>query len=190
MLESVLFSAIKAIWLAWAVYWVIAARRAKATRWRENWGVRVLDASLLLIAVLLFAAGRYVPAALCVRFLPRGPVAPSLGALLTGAGFLLAIWARAHLGRNWSGTVTLKEDHALIRAGPYARVRHPIYSGVLLALAGTALAVGEWRGMLAFAAVFVALLRRVRAEERHLSEIFPQYDRYRQETAALIPFVF
>jgi protein-S-isoprenylcysteine O-methyltransferase Ste14 len=94
-----------------------------------------------------------------------------------------------HLGRNWSGTVTLKDDHALIRTGPYRQVRHPIYSGALLALAGTVLAVGEC-GVIAFALVFLAVLRRVRVEEKHLRASFPDYDHYRRETAALIPFIY
>jgi hypothetical protein len=78
---------------------------------------------------------------------------PAVGAALTALGLSFTSWARVHLGRNWSGTVTLKDDHALIRTGPYRRVRHPIYSGALLALAGTVLAVGQWRGVIALALV-------------------------------------
>jgi len=182
--------AMKAMWLGWGLYWVIAGRRAKATRWRENWIARGLDVGLLLVAVLLMSAGHRLPALLCVRFLPPGPWLMAFGAVLTALGLGFAIWARVHLGHNWSGTVTLKDDHALIGTGPYRRVRHPIYSGVLLALAGTVLAVGEWRGVVALAIVFVAVLRRVRVEEQHLRATFPDYDQYRRETAALIPFIF
>ena len=190
MLEFTLGNAMKAMWLGWGLYWVLAARRAKAVRWREDWIARAVDTGLLLAAVLLMIAGHRLPTLLCERFLLRGIVALAIGALLTAIGLGFAVWARVHLGRNWSGTVTLKDDHTLIRTGPYARLRHPIYSGVLLALAGTALAVGEWRAVIALGLVFVAFLRRVRVEEEHLRKIFPDYDRYRRETAALIPFVY
>jgi protein-S-isoprenylcysteine O-methyltransferase Ste14 len=190
MLEADLGNAMKAMWLGCGLYWVIAGRRAKATRWREDRLSRALDAGLLLVAAFLMLAGHRLPTLLCARFLPPGPAMPVVGAALTALGLSFTIWARVHLGRNWSGTVTLKDDHTLIRTGPYRRVRHPIYSGALLALAGTVLAVGEWRGVIALALVFLAVLRRVRVEEKHLRAIFPDYDHYRRETAALIPFIY
>lgn len=70
-----------------------------------------------------------------------------LGLLMVICGLAFAVWARIHLGRNWSGTVTVKEDHELIRSGPYGIVRHPIYTGLLLAIAGTAIVFGEWRAV-------------------------------------------
>jgi protein-S-isoprenylcysteine O-methyltransferase Ste14 len=190
MLEATLGAAMKAMWLGCGLYWVIAGRRAKATRWHENWFSRALDAGLLLVATILMLAGHRLPSLLCARFLPPGPAMPALGAALTALGLSFTIWARVHLGRNWSGTVTLKDDHALIRTGPYRQVRHPIYSGALLALAETVLAVGEWRGVVALALVFLAFLRRVRVEEKQLRAIFPDYDQYRRETAALVPFIY
>ena len=106
------------------------------------------------------------------------------------AGLLFTIWARLYLGRNWSGVVTLKKDHELVRGGPYRFVRHPIYSGLLLAIAGSAVVRGEWRGVLALIIAFVALWRKLRLEERWLGEAFgEQYAAYRAEVAALIPFV-
>jgi protein-S-isoprenylcysteine O-methyltransferase Ste14 len=95
-----------------------------------------------------------------------------------------------HLGRNWSATVTVKQDHELIRTGPYAIVRHPIYTGVLFGFIGTALAVGQWRGVLAVVIVFVSFWRKLRIEERWMSETFgEQYRLYRAHTRALIPFL-
>jgi protein-S-isoprenylcysteine O-methyltransferase Ste14 len=86
--------------------------------------------------------------------------------------------------------VTVKEDHELIRRGPYALVRHPIYTGLLVGFIGTALVRGEWRGVLAVLMVFAALWRKLRLEERWMSETFgDQYRDYRQHTAALIPFL-
>ena len=94
------------------------------------------------------------------------------------------------LGRNWSGVVTVKQDHELIRSGPYRYVRHPIYTGLLIAFAGSAIARGEWRGILALAIVFAALWRKLRLEERWMIETFGDaYLRYRAEVRALIPFV-
>jgi protein-S-isoprenylcysteine O-methyltransferase Ste14 len=125
-----------------------------------------------------------------VQALPAGPVLPALGAVLTVAGLGLAVWARRHLGREWSGLVTLKEGHRLIRTGPYRTVRHPIYSGLLLAVFGTALAIGQWRGVIAVVCNLIGLLRKVQVEETLMVRTFPEYQEYRQRTAAPIPGVY
>ncbi len=109
---------------------------------------------------------------------------------MVAAGLGLAVWARAHLGRNWSGIVTVKKDHALIRTGPYRIVRHPIYTGLLLALIGTAAAIGEWRGVVAVICALIGFLRKIQVEEKRMRENFPEYSRYRQQTAALIPLLY
>jgi protein-S-isoprenylcysteine O-methyltransferase Ste14 len=112
------------------------------------------------------------------------------GALvLTVAGLAFTVWARMHLGRNWSGAVTLKEGHELIRTGPYACVRHPIYAGLLVALLGGAVACGELRALIGFAVVTGAFQRKLSIEERFMRENFPeQYRAYCLEVPALIPF--
>src|SRR4029077_2072320 len=107
--------AMKAMWLCWGLLWGIARRRAQATRSSENWPSRALDAGLLIGATILMLAGHRLPSLLCARLLPPGPGMPAVGAALTALGLSFTIWARVHLGRNWSGTVTLKDDHALIR---------------------------------------------------------------------------
>ena len=112
------------------------------------------------------------------------------GAVLVAAGLGFSIWARRHLGRNWSVSVVVKEDHTLVRSGPYARVRHPIYTGILLALVGTVVAIGEWRGLAALALALLAFAWKSRAEEERMRETFPEYEQYRRETASLIPFVY
>jgi protein-S-isoprenylcysteine O-methyltransferase Ste14 len=113
-----------------------------------------------------------------------------LGLIMLAAGIAFAVWARHDLGRNWSGTVTVKQNHELIRSGPYRLVRHPIYTGLLLAILGTAIAFGEWRGLLAFGLLTGSLLLKLRIEERFMSESFPkEYARYRAEVPALIPFI-
>jgi protein-S-isoprenylcysteine O-methyltransferase Ste14 len=113
-----------------------------------------------------------------------------VGAALTAAGLLFTVWARVHLGTNWSGTVTLKRGHELITSGPYAFVRHPIYTGLLLAFLGSALARDEWRGVLALALVALALWRKLRNEERWMREQFGDaYSAYSKRVAALVPRV-
>ena len=108
--------------------------------------------------------------------------------LAAGLGF--AVWARRCLGRNWSGIVTVKQGHELIRSGPYALVRHPIYTGLLLAILGTASAIGEWRGLIAFVLITAGFVLKLRIEEDFISETFgEQYARYRAEVPALIPFI-
>ncbi len=84
----------------------------------------------------------------------------------------------------------VKEDHALIRTGPYRRLRHPIYTGILLAFLGMAVTIGEWRGVLAFALALLSFGRKSRIEEDRMRETFPEYEQYRRETAAIIPFIY
>jgi protein-S-isoprenylcysteine O-methyltransferase Ste14 len=84
----------------------------------------------------------------------------------------------------------VKQDHELIRSGPYAHVRHPIYSGIIFAFAGMALVYGEWRGVVAIALVFLAFAIKGRIEDRRMSETFTEFDDYRRTTKALIPFVY
>jgi protein-S-isoprenylcysteine O-methyltransferase Ste14 len=181
---------IPVLWIAWGVYWWVAARDVKATARQENIASRAAHLLPLALAGLLLASPRLPIPFLYSRFLTPTPVTFFGGAGLVACGLAFAIWARLVLGRNWSGTVTLKHNHELIRNGPYRWVRHPIYTGLLLGFLGTAIALGQWRGLLAVLIVFVALWRKLRLEERWMIEVFgTHYVRYRNEVAALIPFV-
>lgn len=180
---------IPALWALWLLYWMAAAGGNKRTAWREPGGRQWRHGMPLVLCLVLLAAPRLSPAALHARFVAPGVIFPVIGALAVALGLGFAVWARVILGRNWSGRVEVKEDHALIRGGPYRAVRHPIYTGMLLAVAGTALAIGEWRGVLATLCVLVGILIRMGAEERQMRRLFPEYEEYRRETAALIPFV-
>jgi len=179
------------LWLGWLLYWTVAAGGVKRTRWRQQFAAAAIHVVPLACAILLLAAPyRFFPELLSDRFLPRSRSVAWLATVFVAAGLGAAIWARVHLGRNWSGTITLKEDHTLIESGPYRVVRHPIYSGLLLAFAGTALAVGEWRGLVAVALALFAFLHRIRIEEERMRATFPQYETYRRRTRALLPFLY
>ena len=188
--EAILRMTIATLWIGWLAFWIVAARNVKATRWRESRASQLLYRVPLLLAAVLLAIPDLVPLALTERFLPPGTGAALLGTIAVVLGLGLAIWARMHLGRNWSATITLKAGHSLVRTGPYRYLRHPIYAGLLLGLVGTAAAIGEWRGILAVALVLIAFVRKILVEETRMGETFSEYGEYRRQTAALIPFIF
>lgn len=178
------------IWSLLIVFWLVSARNVKVTARRQATLPRLLNLTLLYGAAALLASP-YIPAAwLVVRVLPGShwQLWCALGAILTSAGILFIAWARIHLGRNWSGVAAVKVDHELITSGPYRWVRHPIYSGLALAFIGTAIADGQWRGVLAVALALIAFAQRIVVEERFMRERFGSvYDTYAQRVRALIP---
>ena len=105
-------------------------------------------------------------------------------------GLSFAVWARVHLGKYWSSMPAIKMDHKLIRTGPYNLVRHPIYTGILFGIAGTAIIIGEPLGLIAFILILVVYLWKIRMEEKYLQEEFGEdYVRYKKEVPALIPLL-
>ncbi len=177
-----------AMWSIWALYWLVSAAGTKQTERREPWRSRLWHLLPLIVAGWLIWADRVPVALLNERILPWSSWTFAAGALITATGLAIAVWARVYLGRNWSGTVTIKHDHELIDSGPYAIVRHPIYTGLLVALIGSALARGEWRGPLGVLIAWAALWRKLQVEERWMEERFgTKYKSYRGRVPALVP---
>lgn len=177
------------LWAAFYLYWLIASQAVKQTERAESAGSRWVHLAMQILAyALALLPDRW--SVLTGRILPDTPVTAwaGLAVLLVGLGF--ALWARLRLGRNWSGRVTIKADHQLVRSGPYAIVRHPIYTGVLFGMLGTAIVVGEVRGLVSVAILLVAYWRKLRIEEQALSQQFADdYPAYQREVKALVPFV-
>ena len=168
------------------------ARSAKAIEQQESLAKRLFAYWLpLLIAVLLLGPGDWFGHSLLrEQFVPHTTLVYSGGLLLAVSGAALAIFSRAMLGRNWSATIQLKQGHELITSGPYRLVRHPIYTGLLLLFLGNAVMVGDWRGLLAVAIVFVSFWRKFRLEETWLAGHFGEsYRLYQARTKALIPAI-
>jgi protein-S-isoprenylcysteine O-methyltransferase Ste14 len=176
------------LWIAWNAYWTVAAKKTASTVRSESTRSRALHQYLLLLAFfLLFAPLPWLDR----RLLPAGALWVAIGLALQVGFFGLSISARRTLGRNWSGAITEKADHELIRSGPYRFVRHPIYTAIIGMFVGAALVSGDVHAFLALAVVTAAYLRKMRLEEQNLAQVFgPRYDDYRRETSALIPWVY
>lgn len=124
-------------------------------------------------------------------FLPASPAWVVIGLATQASFFVLAVWARRHLGRNWSARIEIKTNHELVRSGPYRLLRHPIYTAVVGMCAGTALISGQWHALLGVAMTLIAYWRKIRMEEARLREAFgAEYDHYRRDTWGLIPGLF
>ncbi len=175
-------------WYVFVAYWAISWLRVKRTKTAESLNSRLATIlPMVLVFELLFSnALRVGP--LRLRFLPVEDWIVWSGIALTSLGVALAIWARYSIGQYWSARVTLKEGHRVIRSGPYAWVRHPIYTGMLLAAMGTALVIGEWRGVLAVTVMWAAHYRKALREEALLTrELGEEYVSYRRSTGFLFP---
>ncbi len=178
--------AIFAAWILWGISWIIAARFANRTTKRSPW-LLVVAATAIGIAFLL--PDRLEPSDLTALWqMPE--TARWLLFVVALAGFAFAWWARITLGRLWSGTITLKEGHHIVDTGPYALVRHPIYTGLLLSAAASVVAAGSAAGLIIFAVVVAATTLKAWAEERFLARELGQeaYGAYRRRVPMLMPF--
>ncbi len=178
------------LWIAFCIYWQIKAANTKTTQRLEPAASRILRVFIFLIAIVLLSIPRIPLPWLYLQLWPAGLWPFWLGVAVTIAGLLFAVWAREHLGRNWSRSVTIKQDHELITTGPYSVVRHPIYTGILAGFLGMAIAISQVRGFIAFALVFLALLLKLRMEEQYMRSQFGEtYATYARQTSALVPYL-
>ena len=180
-------NAIRLAWMGLVVFWIWNWRSVKRTERSESAASR---ASYSLIILLGFLAMFRPLGMLGGLLLVRTPELLAAAVAMTWAGILFAIWARVYLGSNWSAVVTVKEGHELVRGGPYRVTRHPIYSGLLLAAAGVAVAADRWQALIGLGLVLAGFWIKSRKEERWMVERFgAEYQEYRRRTRALIPGV-
>jgi protein-S-isoprenylcysteine O-methyltransferase Ste14 len=186
--RATLFPIAICCWLVFFLYWAISALSSKVSKKSESAGERLKRMIPLTAAYLLLFYNATSLGWLNRRFVTDSSAAAVIGVSLTAAGVAFAIWARWHLGANWSAIVSIREQHELIRSGPYRRVRHPIYTGMLLAMAGTALVLGEVRGLLAFAITLTAFYSKARKEEAWLTREFGEkFEAHVQQTGMFLP---
>jgi protein-S-isoprenylcysteine O-methyltransferase Ste14 len=181
---------IEAVWIIVGIVWAAGALRLKPAARMQSGISRLAEiVPLVLAAFFLFGSGG--PGIINSPLLANTSATRWSGFLVTIAGALIAIFARFFLGSNWSGRVTIKQGHELIRTGPYAIVRHPIYSGLLLSVVGTAIAFGGIRHVLAIPLTLLGWWAKIRQEEQFLTQEFgEQYASYRREVrGAIIPYV-
>lgn len=160
------------IWFAWCIVWLLMAAWSKPSKRREFPWQRLEHVIPLVFAFMLIYNHVFAWGWLGTRIVLQNSIVAAIGLLLTAGGLVFAVWARIALGANWSGTVTIKSGHNLIRRGPYRWIRHPIYTGLLASFVGTVLLQGEIRSILGFVLILAALYRKAKREERFLSEEF------------------
>jgi protein-S-isoprenylcysteine O-methyltransferase len=177
-------------WGLFAVVWILAALSTKRTAYRETSFQRFRYMVPIVIGWILVFRGHRFGYPLNVRIISRAHPVLIAAVILCIFGVALCVWARAILGRNWSGTVTLKEGHELVMRGPYRLVRHPIYTGFFAMLAATAIFQGHIAGIIGLILIFISLWIKLSGEEQLMLKQFPdQYAAYQQQVKRLIPFV-
>ena len=171
-------------WAAFWLYWLVVAFSMK--RGRVPWSrERRIRAVIGVVVIVLIRVGAFRGHGLNTDPWRAGP-----GLVLFALGLGFAIWARLHIGRNWGTPMTRKDDPELVTSGPYHLVRHPIYSGILVAGAATALAL-SWFWLTAVVLAGIYFLYSATVEERDMTEQFPDsYPAYKRSTKMLVPFIF
>jgi protein-S-isoprenylcysteine O-methyltransferase Ste14 len=180
VVDIVIFAA----WVAFWIYWLVASIGVKAgqSRWTRFAGVRVG----VILVVLLLVHTRVLKG----HTSTSDPWLQGIGLAIFLLGLALAIWARVYLGRNWGMPMSQKADPELVTTGPYRSIRHPIYSGIILAMIGTTIAVSLY-WLAAVVVVGAYFVYSAIMEERYMAGRFPDsYPDYKRSTKMLIPFIF
>lgn len=175
-------------WIVFMVYWAISAlstkRAARSSRWTAGLIFRVVLAACVILALHYSHHGRMLRKALVLM----NPADATVGVLLFLAGVGVAVWARVYLGRNWGMPMSLREGHELVTSGPYRYVRHPIYSGFVLAMVGTIM-TGDIYWLVVLPITLIYFIYSGLSEEKTMTEQFPnEYPEYKKHTKMLIPF--
>ena len=179
---------IAVLWVLLGLYVAFAVLRIRDAKQTQSLFTRLPHIAAMIVAFILLLETKVHLGFLDRRFLSNSQSGTWIGIGLTFCGIALAIWARQCLGANWSATITIRSHHSLVCTGPYSRMRHPIYSGLLIAIAGTALDQGEWRGLMALAIAVIAWAIKARKEESWLrGEFGAQFEEHCQRTGFLLP---
>lgn len=182
-------SIILACWIVFVVYWAISALKGKVIVERQSLWFALIHRIPLGFSYFLMANWN-LPPSLNWPVTPHADWARLMGDLVCVLGLFVTLWARRMLAGNWSSDVTFKQEHELIKSGPYRFVRHPIYTGLLVMCLGTAVEIGRLRGWLALPLMATAFWIKLNQEERLLLRHFPDaYPAYQKQVKALIPFV-
>ncbi|MHB8605258.1 MAG: methyltransferase family protein [Thermoplasmatota archaeon] len=192
MTSATVWAVVGVSWLAFGCVWLVAARGASRPVKREPFTADLEHRAFLVVGYLLLFASPFsgVPI-LDARFDPDAFAWLAFGETVFVAGFTLVVWARVTLGKEWSSRVTIKEGHQLVERGPYARIRHPIYTALIVMYAGSAIAVGELRALVGLALVALSFVRKLAVEERFLAgEFGPAWTAYVGRTKRLVPGVW
>jgi protein-S-isoprenylcysteine O-methyltransferase Ste14 len=178
------------LWGGFFAYWWTSALRNRTPFKRVPTRFGFLTTMGIPAGVIFLAAGLVAPWLYASRVLPDILPVVIAGLLMVILGICFALWARVHLGSNWSSRPAIHENHTITRTGPYAIVRHPIYTGILTGILGTAIATGALLAFISLLVILVLFLVKIRMEEQFLIEEFGgDYERYRHEVKALIPYV-
>jgi protein-S-isoprenylcysteine O-methyltransferase Ste14 len=189
-MELLVNNIIRGCWGAFIVVWLLAAIFSKRTVYRESRAQRLRYVIPIVIGWYLVIRGYRFAYPLNVRIIPHTNIVLLAAAVLCICGVTFCFWARAVLGSNWSGTVTLKENHELMVRGPYRLVRHPIYTGLLAMVTATMMQQGRIGGLVGLILVFAGLWIKMRNEEELMGKQFPdQYGAYRERVKRIIPFI-
>ncbi len=197
-------------WLVFYVYWLVSAFFTKRAVWKQSLWKELLYRLPIVVGVILLFSGHEVPGILVTQrpfrvhlqelwirhsawnamIVGHTPLAQTIAVLVCVLGLVVAIWARRTLARNWSGNVTFKENHELVQRGPYRYVRHPIYTGLLMMVLGTAISNGHVEAFVGCLFFLTSFYIKLGQEEQVMLSHFPdQYPAYRSRSKALIPYV-
>jgi protein-S-isoprenylcysteine O-methyltransferase Ste14 len=175
-------------WIVFVAYWAVGALKTSRTVSQESLASRSGFVLLEVSGFVSLFSGVAAIGVLGRHIFHRTYALAVAGVALTWVGIAIALWARWHLGQYWSARITLKEDHELIRTGPYAHFRHPIYSGIILAAVGGALAIDRWRCVAGVALIVLGYWLKARKEESVLAAQFGEaFREHCRHTGFLIP---